>query len=631
MDASCPNERPDLPQFDLSLAQRVAQHAASAPQSLAVKSEAETLTYGELELRSNQLAGYLQSQGAGPDVLVGIFLERSIDSVVSQLAVLKAGAAYLPLNPAAPADRLAAMLRDAGVSSVVTRSDVAGRLPAGKWNVIRVDADRDLISKQQLAPRGPANCSSDLAYVIYTSGSTGQPKGVEITRSGLENLIQWHLKAFRVTASDRASLLASIGFDATVWELWPYLAAGASVHIPGEALRTQVEPLRDWLIEQSITVSFVATPLVELLMLLTWPARTPLRLLLTGADTLHRRPPQGLPFSLINNYGPTECTVVATSGMVAAFGTEPKQPSIGFAIDNTQLHVLDEQMRPVPQGTIGELYIGGAGLARGYRNQPKLTAEKFVDNPFVNGGGPSRLYRTGDRARMLRPGDIEFLGRLDDQIKIRGYRVELDEISSVLDSHPDVKASAVAAAGDGEDKRLIAYLVLWPEAKANAGAFRDFLQRQLPDYMIPATFVRLDALPLTNNGKVNRAALPAPNGNTLPDETYVAPRSLVEQRLAELIAPLLRVERVGVNDNFFLLGGHSLLGTQLLTRISESFGVELSLLTIFDHPTLAGMSEEIEKLILAKIDAATAEPLTAEAANNDPLTIEPALRTGDYR
>ena len=522
------------------------------------------------------------------------------------------------------------MLRDAGVSAVITRSDVAAKLPDGKWNVIRLDTDRDLISGHTLALRDSASHGSDLSYVIYTSGSTGQPKGVEITRGGLENLIQWHLKTFHITAADRASLLASIGFDATVWELWPYLAAGASVHIPGEALRTQVEPLRDWLVEQSITVSFVATPLAELIMLLTWPARTALRLLLTGADTLHRRPPQGLPFSLINNYGPTECTVVATSGVVAPFGTEPKQPSIGFAIDNTQLHILDDQMRPVPQGTIGELYIGGAGLARGYRNQPQLTTEKFVYSPSANGSGP-RLYRTGDRARMLRGGDIEFLGRLDDQIKIRGYRVELDEISSVLDSHPDVKTSTVAAAGEGDDKRLIAYLVLWPESKANAGAFRDFLQRQLPDYMIPATFVRLEALPLTNNGKVNRAALPAPNGNTLPDETYVAPRSLVEQRLAELIAPLLRVERVGVNDNFFLLGGHSLLGTQLLTRIGESFGVELSLLTIFDHPTLAGMSEEIEKLILAKIDAALADPLTAEATNNDSLANEPALRTGDYR
>jgi amino acid adenylation domain-containing protein len=615
MNVSSPNELKDL-----SIARRVAQHAASAPKSLAVKAGTEALTYGELELRSHQLACYLQSLGAGSNALVGIFLERSIDSVVSQLAVLKAGCAYLPLNPAAPADRVAFMLRDGGVSCVITRQGLTKKLPSGNWKVVAVDSDRDRISTHAVTAFA-ANKFDDLAYVIYTSGSTGQPKGVEITRGGLENLIQWHLKAFHVIAADRASMLASIGFDATIWELWPYLAAGASVHIPDESLRTQVEPLRDWLIQEAITISFVATPLAEMLMLLTWPGQTALRTLLTGADTLHRRPPQGLPFSLVNNYGPTECTVVATSGVVAPFGIEPKQPSIGVAIDNTQIHILDEHMRAVPQGTIGELYIGGAGLARGYRNRPELTAERFVKNPFGDSGS-HRLYRTGDRARFLRGGDIEFLGRLDDQIKIRGYRVELDEISSVLDSHPDVKASTVAATGEGDDKRLIAYLVLWPESKANAGAFRDFLQRQLPDYMIPATFVRLDALPLTNNGKIDRAALPAPNGNTLPDETYVAPRSLVEQRLAELIAPLLRVERVGVNDNFFLLGGHSLLGTQLLTRISESFGVELSLLTVFDHPTLAGMSAEIEKLILAKIDATPAD---------EPPADEPALRTGDYR
>jgi acyl carrier protein len=332
-----------------------------------------------------------------------------------------------------------------------------------------------------------------------------------------------------------------------------------------------------------------------------------LRILLTGADTLHRRPAKGLPFTLVNNYGPTESTVVATSGVVAPAGTETKQPSIGRAIDNTHIYILDEQKQTVPQGTSGELFIGGAGLARGYRNRPELTAGKFVQSPFASGG--DRLYRTGDRSRFLPNGEIEFLGRLDDQVKIRGYRVELDEISSVLDSHSDVKASAVTVAGGaGEEKRLIAYLVLAPQSGPSANTFREYLQSRVPDYMIPAAFVRLNSLPLTSNGKVDRAALPSPNGATLPEEEYVAPRSVVEQRLAELIAPLLHVERVGANDNFFLLGGHSLLGTQLLTRISETFGIELSLLTIFDHPTLAGMSGEIEKLILAKIDASVSQP-----------------------
>ncbi len=326
----------------------------------------------------------------------------------------------------------------------------------------------------------------------------------------------------------------------------------------------------------------------------------------------------------MNNYGPTESTVVATSGVVAPAGSEAKRPSIGRAIANTQIYILDEQMRPAAPGTTGELYIGGAGLARGYRNRPELTLEKFVPNPFRNGSGSGRLYRTGDRARVLPNGEIEFLGRLDDQIKIRGYRVELDEISSVLDSHPEVKASAVTVSGSSsEEKRLVAYLVLATESQPTANVFREYLQRHLPDYMIPAAFVRLEALPLTNNGKVDRSALPQPNGNVLPEEAYVAPRSLVEQRLAELIAPLLHVERVGANDNFFLLGGHSLLGTQLLTRISETFGIELSLLTIFDHPTLAEMSNEIERLILAKI-----ELTKIESTSDAPAVSQSA---GEYR
>ncbi len=605
--------RPDHHEV-FTVTHRVTEHAASSPHALAVRLGSESLTYAEVELRSNQLAEHLRSFGAGPDSLIGIFLERSLASVIASLAVLKAGAAYLPLDPSAPADRLAFMLRDSQVSAVVTREGLADKLVAGSWKVVEVDSDRAKIASYSGQMVDTEANATHLAYVIYTSGSTGQPKGVEITRAGLENLVQWHLKAFQVSATDRASLLASVGFDAAVWELWPYLAAGASVHIPPDAARTDVEVLRDWLVEQQITICFVATPLAELLIQASWPSTTALRTLLTGADTLHRRPPQGLPFTLVNNYGPTECTVVATSGTVAAAATETRQPSIGYPIENTKIYILDEQNKQVPVGTSGELYIGGVSLARGYRNRPELTAEKFVPNPFVNGTGSARLYRTGDRARVLPNGEIEFLGRLDDQIKIRGYRVELDEISSVLDSHPEVRASVVAVAETGDEKKLVAYLVLATGSQSNASAFREFLQTRIPDYMIPATFVRMDALPLTNNGKVDRAALPAPNDNTLPEQEYIAPRSPVEQRLAELIAPLLRVERVGVNDNFFLLGGHSLLGTQLLTRISETFGVELSLLTIFDHPTLAEMSGEIEKLILAKIEA--------------PIASQPA---GDYR
>jgi amino acid adenylation domain-containing protein len=614
------------------IARFVADHAAAAPDSLAVQAGAESLSYSELERRSNQLAEHLRAllmakHGAGADALVGILLERSPESVIASLAVLKAGAGYLPLNPATPADRLAFMVRDSGLSILITRDGASEKLLSGSWSVVNLDADQETIDSYSGASADVAADANDLAYVIYTSGSTGQPKGVEIPRGGLASLIAWHLRAFDVKASDRASLLASIGFDATVWEMWPYLAAGASVHIPEDAVRQQVEPLRDWLVEEKITISFVPTPLAELLIQTEWPANASLRILLTGADTLHRRPPQGLPFTLVNNYGPTESTVVATSGVVAPIATDAKQPSIGRPIDGTQVHILDEQMRPVAAGVSGELFLGGASLARGYRNRPDLTAEKFVPNPFSNGSGSAKLYRTGDRVRLLPNGEIEFLGRLDDQIKIRGYRVELDEISAVLNWHPEVKASAVIVSGaNREEKRLIAYLVLARQSQSTANAFREFLQQRLPDYMIPATFVRVDTLPLTSNGKVDRAALPAPNGNTLPEEAYIAPSGVVEQRLAELIAPLLHVERVGANDNFFLLGGHSLLGTQLLTRISETFGIELSLLTIFDHPTLSGMSSEIERLILAKLDLAK---LDQENSPSD--AVQPVQPAGDYR
>ena len=359
---------------------------------------------------------------------------------------------------------------------------------------------------------------------------------------------------------------------------------------------------------QKITITFLATPLAESMMLLDWPREVDLRILLTGADTLHRRPSARLPFTLVNNYGPTECTVVATSGVVAPAESSSRTPSIGRAIDNTEVLVLDDQGKLVSPGIAGELYLGGASVARGYRNRPELTAQRFVANPLRPGSG-ERLYRTGDLVRELPGGELEFLGRIDEQIKIRGYRIEPSEIVSALDASPDVDASAVMAVEDGPgEKRLVAYVALADGAKTTAGELQALLRKQLPDYMIPATFVRIESLPITSNGKVDWSALPLPlNGNVLTDEGYVAPRNIMEEKLAAIIAPLLHVERVGVHDNFFFRGGHSLLGTQLLTKIGETFGVELSLLNLFEHPTLAEMSEEIEQLILTKIDSAKVE------------------------
>ncbi len=443
-----------------------------------------------------------------------------------------------------------------------------------------------------------------MAYLIYTSGSTGQPKGVEVTHGGLLNLVRWHQRAFRVTPADRASQLSALGFDAAVWELWPYLAAGASIHLPDGVTTDQPEAIRDWIVSQGITISFLATPLAERLMTLEWPAKTSLRTMLTGADTLHHYPPRKLRFQLVNNYGPTECTVVATSGTVLPNEHPDRLPTIGRPIDNLQIHILNENMQQVPDGEAGEIYIGGPSVARGYRNRPDLTAERFILDPFSPEMG-ARLYKTGDLARYLPDGQIAFLGRVDEQIKIRGFRIEPAEIVKVLDEHPAVQSSIVVAREVAPgDKRLVAYFVPAPRAQSTHTEMRNFLAGRLPEYLVPATFVKLQAMPLNPSGKVDRAALPAPNAeNTLRDNVFVAPRNPIEERLAAILAPLLGLDKVSMEDNFFLLGGHSLLGTQLIARVRDAFGIELTLRTLFDAPTVARLSAQVEMLLVAKLEA----------------------------
>ncbi|HEX8813102.1 MAG TPA: non-ribosomal peptide synthetase, partial [Terracidiphilus sp.] len=421
----------------------------------------------------------------------------------------------------------------------------------------------------------------------------------------------WHQRAFQVTAADRASAQSTLGFDAAVWEIWSYLACGASLHLADDSVRNDATALRDWIVSQRITISFAATVMAERLLRLDWPAETALRFLLTGADTLKVYPSASLPFVLVNNYGPTECTVVSTSGVVPAGSSANQAPSIGRAIDGVEIYILDEHRQPVTEGA-GEIYIGGAGLGRGYRNRPDLTAERFVPNPFCATPG-ARMYRTGDLGRWLPDGEVAFLGRLDEQVKVRGYRVEPSEVSTVLCQHPAVQASLVVAKEDvpGE-KELVAYLVFSPGVAATATALREYLRQRMPDYMVPSAFVPIASLPVTEQGKVNRAALPSVNGNRLSDEAYVAPRTLVEEELVKILAPLLKLDRVGVNDNFFLLGGHSLLGTQVIARVSDTFGVDLTLLKLFDHPTVAEMAAEIENLILAKVESSAGTEPTGE-------------------
>jgi amino acid adenylation domain-containing protein len=579
----------------------IAAQASAVPDAVAIVAGDKELTYGELNARANQLACLLPSLGVKGEIPVALFLERSPELAIAALAVLKAGAPYVPLDPSYPPSRVAMLLEDCAAPLVLTHSSVAKKLPPGIWQIV-MDAEEAEIAKHSFtAPDNKTN-PGDLAYIIFTSGSTGRPKGMQITHANLLNLVRWHKRAFNITSADRATLQASPGFDAAVWELWPYLTIGARVYIVDDSIRTAPERLRDWIVANGITVSFLPTIVAESMLDLAWPTQAALRILLTGADTLRRYPPPGLPFALVNNYGPTECAVVATSGEIRPKGESEALPSIGRPVDNVEIHIVDEQLNPVPDGTPGELLIGGAGVGRGYLNLPELTAQKFVADPFSTAAG-ARLYRSGDLVRMLPDGEIGFMGRLDEQIKIRGYRIEPCEITAALDRHPAIRSSCVAACtNDSGEACLTAYLVPTSGDHLSAAELRTFLGEGLPDYMVPSVFVKLACMPTTAHGKIDRAALPKPTAeNTLSDDCFEAPQSEIEQWLAGFLTGLLKVTRVGRNDNFFNLGGHSLMGAQLIARVQQRFGVELSMRSLFDHPTIAEISSEIERLLCAKL------------------------------
>ncbi len=591
--------------FAASVTQRIEARAATDPESLALESAGRRYSFAELEGKANGLAQTLLSLGTGVGSIVGICLGRGPEMVIAALAAMKAGAAYLPVDPAYPLDRLRYMLADSGVQVLMTFDEMATRIRGESWQMLILDEDAsDLPIGEPPAPR--AFDEKDLAYIVYTSGSTGRPKGVQIPHSGLSNLISWHERNFKITPADRTSQIASISFDAAVWEIWPNLAAGASIHFADETQRVSPAPLREWLIAEKISAAFAPTPLAEALLRLDWPRNTSLRLLLTGGDTLHLHPPAGLPFAVVNNYGPTECTVVASSGEILPNSDTSVLPSIGRPIDNFSIYILDEDGRPVPQGEVGEIYIAGAGVARGYLNQPSLDLEKFVPDPF--NAVPARpMYRTGDLGRYLETGEIGFAGRVDDQIKIRGFRIEPDEIAATLNQHPEIESSIVLAR---DHSSLIAYVAAHPAAVLTEQKLQAHLRSTLPEYMIPSVFVRVGRLPLTDTGKIDRSALPEPSPeNMVADQTRVRPQTIVEARVVEILSELLGITTVGVQDNFFFLGGHSLLGTQLISRVRDSFGVELPLRSVFDLPTAEQLSGEIERLLRG---SALPEPTNAE-------------------
>jgi amino acid adenylation domain-containing protein len=547
--------------------------AERAPAALAISWEGGSLTYGELAGRVDRLAEELRQQGVGPETVVALCLERSPELVTWALAVLEAGGAYLPIDPAQPAERREWILRDSG-AVLHGHTDEHGRT--------RTNTDG----------------ASDLAYVIYTSGSTGTPKGTELRHRGLSSLIAWHRRTYGLGPADRTALLAGPGFDASVWETWAPLTSGASLHIPPPDTVLSPPALLGWMAERGITVAFLPTPLAEAVLAEPLPEGLALRALLTGGDRLRRRPAPGLPFAVVNHYGPTEATVVATAGAVGAEGE--RAPDIGRPVANTRIYLLDRALRPVPVGVAGEICLAGEGLARGYRGRPELTAERFVPDPFGEG---RRLYRTGDLARWLPSGAIEFVGRVDHQVKIRGHRIELGEIEAALARHPAVRAAAVLAL----DGRLVAYVA------GQDAELRSFLAGLLPDAMVPAAWVFLDALPLSPNGKVDRRALAAISP-VRAEEKAEPPRPGLETELAAVWADLFGVSP-GRQDDFFALGGHSLLAARLAFRVRERFGVELSLRAVFEAPTLAALAARIREL-----GAADDLPLAAGAPRPAPAS-----------
>ncbi len=514
---------------------------------------------------------------------------------------MKTGAAYLPLDPATPADRIEYILGDAGTAAVLTDHDHAGTVPQGPWTVVDLDEPRSLAPAPQ-TPAEPQPVRTTVAYVIYTSGSTGRPKGVEITHGNLAHLVDWHNAAFDVTPADRASQVAGLGFDAAVWEIWPPLAAGASLHVADEGTHRSPQLLQNWLVDHQVTIGFAPTLLAEQLMAAEWPAHTALRTLLTGAERLNRRPLPGLPFTVVNNYGPTECTVVATSGTVAPEGDHAGPPSIGRPIPGTLGMVLDEALRPVGEGEPGELVLAGPHVGRGYRHDPERTAERFV-TVRTEDGTTVRAYRTGDRVRRLDDGRLIFLGRLDDQVKVRGYRIEPAEITAWLTRCPGVGAGTVTVIGDeptadgaGGEKELVAYVVPSGDEAPSADDVRTFLAAQLPEYMVPTHVVTLAALPLTPNGKLDRAALPRPVVAEAPAAQPAGEDPAdVRAWLGELIAGLLNVPEIGVDDNIFLAGGHSMLAMQVISRIRQRYDVKLALRQLFRGPTVSALAAEITR------------------------------------
>jgi amino acid adenylation domain-containing protein len=606
------------------------EQVARTPGAVALVYEQEKVTYSELNEKADRLAHYLQSLGVGPESLVGLCVERSVEMMVGVLGILKAGGAYVPIDPAYPAQRLSFMLADAQVSVLLTQEHLVESLPEHGAMVVCLDGARkhEWEAETSTYPSGKVECEAtadNLAYMIYTSGSTGQPKGAMTTHEAICNRLQWMQEAYQLDATDSVLQKTPISFDVSVWELfWP-LMTGARMVLARPGGHKENGYLVKLMAEEEVTtVHFVPSMLQAFVEEDGLEGCERIRRVICSGEALGKglqdRFMERLGWAeLYNLYGPTEAAVDVTWWRCRPESGRRAVP-IGRPIANLSIYILDHAMKPVPVGVSGELYIGGVGLARGYRGRAELTAERFVPHPHSAEPG-GRLYRTGDVARYREDGEIEYVGRMDNQVKLRGYRIELGEIEAALATHVNVEEAAVLARQDESgDKRLVAYVVNRENAAVTSGELRDHLAGQLPDYMVPSRFVMLARMPLTPSGKLDRRALPAPDQSRPEMEgQFVGPCSPVEEVLTGIWSGVLRIEQIGVNDNFFELGGHSLLATQVISRVRESFGVKLGLRVLFEHPTVRGMAAAIGET--QRADRGMEEPVIARVSREEELPL----------
>ncbi len=563
--------------------------AARTPDAMAVAFGASSLSYGALNRRADELAGQLRALGVGPDVLVALFLERSLDMVVGMLAVLKAGGAYVPLDPAHPPARLAYMLEDAQPLILLTQKRLQPDLPPHRAQLLLIDGAAPLVPAPAAGPRPEPG---HLAYVIYTSGSTGQPKGVEIEHRAVVNMLAAMQQRPGLAAADRMLAITTLTFDIAVLEIFLPLVCGACVVIAPSATAGDGVALAGLIAQSGVSVMQATPATLRMLLQAGWGGVPGLKILCGGEAYTEELAGQVLARcgTLWNMYGPTETTVWSAVAELTA----GRPVTMGPPIANTRFYVLDRALQLVPVGVPGELYIGGAGLARGYRRRPDLTAARFVTDPFA-AAHSGLMYRTGDLVRRLPDGTIEFLGRLDHQVKIRGFRIELGEIESRLLEHAAIREAAVLAREDAPgDMRLVAYVVADKDDELTA-ALREHLAACLPKYMVPSAFVRLDAFPLTPNGKLNRKALPSPDDGSYARAAYEAPQGETEMALAAIWNAFLGVERISRNDNFFNLGGHSFLALRVISEVNKRLNRQVSAPVFFLNPTIASLAKELEQ------------------------------------